>query len=61
MTENNVSHKSTEDQNQSWPTNHVVKFFKKFNAYDRSKECKDKRLYDYESDIVDEELYRETQ
>jgi hypothetical protein len=51
----NVPQKPTEEERASWPINHVAKVFKKFNAYDRDRDRKNKRLYDYEEDIVKEE------
>jgi len=57
----NVPQEPTAEERASWPINHVAKVFKKFNAYDRGKDRKDKRLYDYEPDIVDEESLDETE
>ena len=58
MTEKNINQKPAEEQSADWPINHVAKFFKKFNAYDRGKERKDKRIYDYEQDIEEEENFK---
>lgn len=40
---------------EPYTINKAVKIFKKFNAYDRYKDRKDKQLYDYEDEFEKEE------
>lgn len=56
---NNNINQNTQEHN-NWPINHVVKTLKNEKAYDRARDRKNKKLYDYEPDIVDEEPLDDT-
>lgn len=48
MTDKTLHHEPNEEQSTCRTINRIAKVFKKFNAYDRGKERKNKQLYDYE-------------
>ena len=52
-------YESTVEEIKNLPINHVTKIFTNAKGYNRARDRKNKKLFEYEEDIINEEMLNE--